>query len=69
MAEDVISAGTRTRPKNKKNTSRTFKTKATMEENNNLTAERSLEIITEQIERSRRIVAKDTGELLFISGL
>ena len=40
-----------------------------MEENNNLTAERSLEIITEQIERSRRIVAKDTGELLFISGL
>ena len=40
-----------------------------MDENNNLTAERSLEIITEQIERSRRIVAKDTGELLFISGL
>lgn len=40
-----------------------------MEEKNNLTAERSLEIITEQIERSRQIVAKDTGELLFISGL
>ena len=40
-----------------------------MEENKNLTAERSLEIITEQIERSRQIVAKDTGELLFISGL
>lgn len=40
-----------------------------MEENNNMTAERSLEIITEQIERSRQIVAKDTGELLYISGL
>ena len=40
-----------------------------MEENNKLTAERSLEIITEQIERSRQTVAKDTGELLFISGL
>lgn len=40
-----------------------------MEEKNNLTAERSLEIITEQIERSRQIVAKDTGELLFNSSL
>ncbi len=40
-----------------------------MEERNNLTAERSLEIITEQIERSRQMVAKGTGELLYISGL
>ena len=40
-----------------------------MEENSKMTAERSLEIITEQIERSRQIVAKDTGKLLFISGL
>lgn len=40
-----------------------------MEEKENLTAERSLEIITEQIERSRKMVAKDTGELLFIAGL
>ena len=40
-----------------------------MEEKSNMTAERSLEIITEQIERSRQIVANDTGELLFISGL
>ena len=35
----------------------------------NLTAERSLEIITEQIERSRRAVSKDTGQSLFVSGL
>ena len=40
-----------------------------MEENSNLTAERSLEIITEQIERSRQILAKDTGNMLFFSGL
>ncbi len=40
-----------------------------MEENANLTAERSLEIITEQIERSRNVVAKDTGQLLYMSGL
>lgn len=40
-----------------------------MEENANLTAERSLEIITEQIERSRNVVAKDTGQLLCLSGL
>ena len=40
-----------------------------MEEKNNLTAERSLEIITEQIERSRQIVAKDTGRSLYISGI
>ncbi len=41
----------------------------TMEEKANLTAERSLEIITEQIERSRNVVAKDTGQLLYMSGL
>ena len=40
-----------------------------MEENANLTAERSLEIITEQIERSRNVVAKDTGQSLYMSGL
>ena len=40
-----------------------------MEEKANLTAERSLEIITEQIERSRNVVAKDTGQLLYLSGL
>ena len=40
-----------------------------MEEQNNLTAERSLEIITEQIERSRRAVSKDTGQFLYIAGL
>lgn len=40
-----------------------------MEENVNLTAERSLEIITEQIERSRNVVAKDTGQSLYLSGL
>lgn len=34
-----------------------------------LTAERSLEIITEQIEKSRRAVSKDTGRWLFVSGL
>ena len=40
-----------------------------MEENNNLTAERSLEIITEQIERSRKTASKDVGMSLFIAGL
>ncbi len=40
-----------------------------MEENVNLTAQRSLEIITEQIERNRRSVSKDVGMSLFISGL
>ena len=40
-----------------------------MEENNNMTAERSLEIITEQIERSRKEVTKDTGLTLYVSGL
>ena len=39
-----------------------------MEENMELTAERSLEIITEQIEKSRRAVSKDTGEWLFVTG-
>ena len=40
-----------------------------MEENNNMTAERSLEIITEQIAQSRKTVSKEVGQLLFISGL
>ena len=40
-----------------------------MEENSNMTAERSLEIITEQIERSRQEVAKDTGLTLYVAGL
>ena len=40
-----------------------------MEENSNMTAERSLEIITEQIDRSRKSVSKDVGMSLFISGL
>ncbi len=40
-----------------------------MEENTELTAERSLEIITEQIEKSRQAVSKDTGQWLFVSGL
>ena len=40
-----------------------------MEENSNLTAERSLEIITEQIERSRQMVAKDAGLSLYVAGL
>ena len=40
-----------------------------MEENSNMTAERSLEIITEQIERSRQSVAKDTGLTLYVTGL
>ena len=40
-----------------------------MEENKNLTAERSLEIITEQIEQSRRTVSQSTGQALYVSGL
>ena len=40
-----------------------------MEENSNMTAERSLEIITEQIEKSRRVISKTTGHSLFIVGL
>ena len=40
-----------------------------MEENSNMTAERSLEIITKQIEQSRQVVAKDTGLTLYVAGL
>ncbi|MBO4753258.1 MAG: hypothetical protein J5543_01550 [Bacteroidales bacterium] len=40
-----------------------------MEEKNNMTAERSLEIITKQIEQSRQAVAKDTGISLYVAGL
>ena len=40
-----------------------------MEENSNLTAERSLEIITEQIAQSRRAVSKTVGQSLYIAGL
>ena len=40
-----------------------------MEEKENMTAERSLEIITEQIEQSRRAISKTTGYSLYISGL
>ena len=40
-----------------------------MEEKINMTAERSLEIITQQIERSRKSVSEDVGMSLFISGL
>lgn len=40
-----------------------------MEEINNMTAERSLKIITEQLERSRKSVSRDTGLSLYISGL
>ena len=35
----------------------------------NMTAERSLEIITQQIEQSRRAVSQTTGQSLYISGL
>ena len=40
-----------------------------MEENSNMTAERSLEIITKQIEQNRRTVSKTLGQSLYISGL
>ena len=40
-----------------------------MEENINMTAERSLEIITEQIDKNRRAVSKTLGQSLYISGL
>ncbi len=46
-----------------------IKKQTTMDNNNNLTAERSLEIITEQIERSRKSVSEGIGMSLFISGL
>lgn len=40
-----------------------------MDENCIMTAERSLEIITKQIEQSRRAVSKTTGQSLYISGI
>lgn len=40
-----------------------------MENQEKLTAERCLEIITEQLEQSRRKVSKTTGQSLFVSGL
>jgi hypothetical protein len=40
-----------------------------MEENSNMTAERSLAIITEQIEKNRHAVSKTLGQSLYISGL
>ena len=40
-----------------------------MEENNNLTAERSLEIITEQIARNRKDVSRSVGISLYVAGL
>ena len=40
-----------------------------MEENSNMTAERSLEIIKKQIEQNRRTVSKTLGQSLYISGL
>ena len=40
-----------------------------MEEHSNLTAERSLEIITKQLEQSRKAVSKTTGQSLYIAGL
>lgn len=40
-----------------------------MEENSNMTAERSLEIITKQIEMNRHAVSKTLGQSLYISGL
>ncbi len=40
-----------------------------MENQEKLTAERSLEIITEQLDQSRRKVSKTTGQSLFVSGL
>ena len=70
MAEDVLSAGARTRPESsKQKVEHHLKNETTMEEKNNMTAERSLEIITEQIERSRQMVAKDTGLSLYVAGL
>ena len=53
---------------NKKNNQEPSKQK-TMEENSNMTAERSLEIITEQIAQSRKTVSKDVGQSLCVSGL
>ena len=48
LASDVLSAGALRRPESSKNElEHLFKNETTMEENSNLTAERSLEIITE----------------------
>lgn len=40
-----------------------------MEENLNLSAERSLEIITQQIEQNRRVVSKDVGKCMSVAGM
>ena len=40
-----------------------------MEENMNMSAEHSLKIITEQIERNRKAVSKDVGESLYMAGI
>ena len=40
-----------------------------MEEQSNMTAERSLEIISEQIAQTRHAVSKVTGQALYVSGL
>ena len=40
-----------------------------MEETKNMTAERSLQIITEQIAQSRKAVSKDVGRSLYVLGL
>ena len=40
-----------------------------MEANSNMTVERSLEIITEQIKRSRKSVSQEVGQSLYIAGL
>ena len=40
-----------------------------MEKNSNMTAERSLEIITQQIEQSRRDMSKTMGQSLYIAGI
>ena len=40
-----------------------------MEEKSNMTAERSLEIISEQIAQTRHAVSKITGEALYVAGL
>ena len=40
-----------------------------MEEKTNMSAERSLEIITQQIEQSRKVVSKDVGNCLSVVGM
>jgi hypothetical protein len=70
VAEAVPSAGAQPRPREKQNpVNNLLKKERIMEENINLTAERSLEIITQQIEQSRRAVSKTTGTSLYISGI